>query len=140
VHERQGYQATAVTNGDARSFATLFNRLVGDVLRLLDQKLALLKVELKEEIAAVVKKSVLMIAGAVMALLALVLLLLALALWLGELVGSTPGGFAIVGGVLALVGLTLVMSMRRRLAEQRLVPELTVEELRRDAQWIKHEL
>jgi uncharacterized membrane protein YqjE len=140
VHERQGYQATAATNGDSRTLASLLGRLANDVLRLLDQRLALLKLEVKEEVAALVRKSVLMLVGAVMALLAAVWLLLALALWLGELVGSAPGGFAIVGGVFGLVGGILILTMRRRLAEQRFVPELTVQELRRDAQWIKHEL
>lgn len=140
MRESQSYQATAGTNGDSRSFAGLLNRLVGDVLRLLDLKFTLLKLELREEVAAVARKSVLMVAGAAMALLASVLFLVALALWLGDLVGSAPGGFAIVAGVLALGGVILIVSVGRRLAEQRLVPEQTVQELRRDAQWIKHEL
>jgi hypothetical protein len=61
-------------------------------------------------------------------------------LWVGELVGSTPGGFAIVGGALVLGGLIVLASMKARLRRQRLLPELTVRELRRDVQWIKHEL
>ncbi|MGH7267360.1 MAG: phage holin family protein [Candidatus Rokuibacteriota bacterium] len=140
MYQRQDAHATAVSDGDSRTFTRLLNRLVGDVLRLLDQKVALLKLELKEDVAAIARRSGLMVAGAALALLGSVLLLLALAIWLGELVGSMPGGFAILGGVLALVGAILVMTMRKRLTEGPLVPEQTVQELRRDAQWIKHEL
>jgi uncharacterized membrane protein YqjE len=140
VYQRQDAHPTAVSDGDSQTFTRLLNRLVGDVLRLLDQKVALLKLELKEDVAALARRSAVMVAGAALALVGSVLLLLALAIWLGELVGSMPGGFAILGGVLALVGAILVVTMRKRLTEGALVPEQTVQELRRDAQWIKHEL
>jgi uncharacterized membrane protein YqjE len=139
VYQRQDAHAT-VSDGDSQTFTRLLNRLVGDVLRLLDQKVALLKLELKDVVAALARRSALMAAGAALALVGSVLLLLALAIWLGELVGSMPGGFAILGGALALAGAILVVTMRTRLTEGPLVPEQTVQELRRDAQWIKHEL
>jgi uncharacterized membrane protein YqjE len=140
VYRRQDAHAT-VSDGDSQTFTRLLNRLVGDVLRLLDQKVALLKLELKEDLAALARRSAVMAAGAALALVGSVLLLLALAIWLGELVGSMPGGFAILGGALVLVGAILVVTMRKRLTEgSALVPEQTVQELRRDAQWIKHEL
>jgi uncharacterized membrane protein YqjE len=133
--------ATATLRGaDTRDFGDLLGRLANDILRLLDQKLALLKVELKEELSAAVRRSALLAVGGVVAAIGAFFLLVALALGVGDLVGSTSGGFAIVGGVFAVVGLVLLSIMRRRLAGQRFVPELTVRELRRDKQWIKHEL
>jgi hypothetical protein len=133
--------ATATLRGaDTRDFGDLLGQLTNDILRLLDQKLALLKLELKEELSAAVRRSALLAAGGVVAAFGAFFLLVALAVGVGDLVGSTAGGFAIVGGVFVVVGLVLLMSMRRRLAAQRFVPELTVRELRRDKQWIKHEL
>ena len=125
---------------DGPGFATLLSRLLGDVQRLFDQKLALLKLELQEELGALARRSGLLAAGGALAALGGLLLLIALAIWLGELVGSLAGGFAIVGGALAIGGGALLGTMRQRLSRQRLVPELSAQELRRDVQWIKHEL
>jgi len=136
---RAGASAT-VHETDGRDFGSLLGRLTNDILRLLDQKVALLKLELKEELAAAMRRSVLLVAGGLVAAAGGFFLLIALALGLGDLVGSTSGGFAIVGGLFAITGLVLLVSMRRRLAELRFVPRLTVSELRRDKQWIKHEL
>jgi hypothetical protein len=38
------------------------------------------------------------------------------------------------------VGAVVVMLMKNRLAEQNLVPQRTVAELRKDKQWLKNEL
>jgi hypothetical protein len=141
VHERR-VRAEAGgegTNGGA-GFASLINRLLSETFRLLDQKFALLKLELNEELAAIARRTALLAVGGVVAVLGSVLLILALAFWIGELVGSLPGGFAIVGGSLVVGGGILLAVMRDRLSRQRLVPEATVEELRRDVRWIKHEL
>ena len=127
-------------DADTRDFGSLLSRLANDILRLLDQKLTLLKLELKEELTAVVRRSALLAAGGLVAAGGGFFLLVALALGLGDLVGSTAGGFAIVGGAFAVIGLVLVVSMKARLARQELVPKLTVSELRRDKQWIKHVL
>ncbi len=140
IREPQARPGAGATDGDSRTFTGLVNRLVGDILRLLDQKLALLKLELREELAAVVRRSAFLAVGALLAAFGGVFLCLALAIWVGELVGSTSAGFGIVGGTFAVGGGLLLVIMRRRLAAQRLVPEQTVQELRRDVQWIKHEL
>jgi uncharacterized membrane protein YqjE len=126
--------------GGDRGIGALLTRLIGDVVRLLDQKLTLLKLELKEELAAALRRSALLAVGAVMAGLGSLFLILALAIGLGELVGTTAGGFAIVGGAFVLGGLVLLITMRQQLAGLRLVPKHTVHELRRDREWIKHEL
>jgi Na+/melibiose symporter-like transporter len=76
----------------------------------------------------------------VIAALGAVFLVAALAIWIGELVGTMPGGFAIVGGALGLVGGLLLAAMAARLREQQFVPRQTAQELRRDVEWIKHEL
>ena len=63
-------------------------------------------------------------------------LLIALGLWVGDLVGSTPGGLAIVGGGFALVGGGVGLLAIKNLKRRRFAPE-TVRELRRDVEWIQ---
>lgn len=134
------FRVGGATQDDGHSLGGLITRLLNEVLRLLDQKLALLKLELREELGAAVRRSALLAVGGVVAVLGALLLVVALAIWIGELTRSPSGGFAIIGGGLALGGALLLLTMRRRLAEQRVVPEQTVRELRRDVEWIKHEL
>ena len=122
------------------SFGSLISRLLDGVVRLLNQRLDLLKLELKEEIGAAARRVALLAIGGVIAALGAFFLVTALAIWFGELVGTTPGGFAIMGGGLGLIGGLLLAVMAARLREQRFVPRQTAQELRRDVEWIKHEL
>jgi hypothetical protein len=135
VHQRRPGRGSAVGDG---SFGDLVTRLLNGIVRLLDQKLTLL--ELKQELGAAARRVALLAVGGVVGVFGGVLLVLALTIWVGELVGSMPGGFAIVGGLLGLGGGIVFLGMRRQLAEQRFVPRKTVQELRRDAEWIRHEL
>jgi hypothetical protein len=123
------------------SFRGLVDRLFGELGRLLDQKLALLKLEIKTQVAAAIRHSALAVVGALVAALGGFLLAVAAALGLGELVGAA-GGFAIVGGVCLGAGGGLLMTMSRQLRQQSFVPKKTIEELRsrRDGEWIKTEL
>jgi uncharacterized membrane protein YqjE len=140
AHGRRLDAGGASGDGGSRSFVDLINRLLGEVVRLLDQTVALLELELRQELGAIARSAALLAAGGVVAGLGALLLIVALAIGIGDGVGSTAGGFAIVGAVLALVGGILPVSMRRRLADLGLVPRETVRELRRDVEWIKHEL
>ena len=74
--------------------------------------------------------------GAVLTGIGSAFLLLALGLWVGDLVGSTPGGLAIVGGGFALTGGGLGLLAIKNLKRRRFAPE-TVRELRRDVEWIQ---
>jgi hypothetical protein len=122
------------------SFGSLIGRLLNGIVRLLNQRLDLLKLELKEEIGAAARRVALLAIGGVIAALGAFFLVTALAIWFGELVGTTPGGFAIMGGGLGLIGGLLLAVMAARLREQRFVPRQTAQEIRRDVEWIKHEL
>jgi hypothetical protein len=117
----------------------LVTRLVGDIGRLVDQRLDLLKAELRRDAANVARNIGVLAAGAVGAGVGVVLLLLALGLWVGQLIGSTPGGLAIVGAGLVLTSAGLGLLAVKRLERQRLARD-TVRELRRDAEWIRHEV
>jgi hypothetical protein len=49
-------------------------------------------------------------------------------------------GFLTAGGLYLVIGGLIVMTMKNKLAKQNLVPGRTVEELRKDKQWLKNEL
>lgn len=117
----------------------LATKLIADVGRLVDQRLDLLRAELKRDAANVARSLGVLAAGSAAVALGAVLLLVALGLWVGGLVGSTPGGLAIVGAGLAVAGAGLAVLARKNLERQRLAPD-TVRELRRDAEWIRHEV
>jgi Putative Actinobacterial Holin-X, holin superfamily III len=123
---------------ESPSLTDLVFRLFGELGRLVDQRLALLRAELKAEVADVGRNFALLVAGAVVAIIGAAFLLSALALWVGDLVDSTPGGFAIIGGIVTLAGGIAFRVGARDLAELRFAPK-TVRELRRDVEWIKDE-
>jgi uncharacterized membrane protein YqjE len=141
------------TNRDARenggeNLPDLFSRLGDDAIQLLNQQLALFKVEIKEE-ALIYGRGATMIAfGAIIAAVGFALLNVAVAFGVSMLFAGTnlsqPAayalGFVITGSFYLLVGSILLMTIKNRLAKQRLVPRRTVEELRKDKEWLKKEL
>jgi uncharacterized membrane protein YqjE len=119
------------------SLRELGRRLAGDIVRLFDQHVALLRLELQHG-AAELAKSLALIVGAVLGVTTGTLFgLLALGLWVGGLVGSAAAGMLIVGAGLVLSGGALGLLGSRRLQRFRLIPEV-IQELRRDTAWIQH--
>jgi len=141
------------TNGldvrnDAESLPNLFSRLGDDVMQLFNSQLALFKVEIKEEANAYARGVTMIAIGAVIATVGFALLNVAIAFAVSTLFAqanfSQPGsyalGFVVTGGFYLLVGAIVVMLMKSRLSRQDLVPQRTVQELRKDKQWLKNEL
>jgi uncharacterized membrane protein YqjE len=122
--------------GPGTSVVDLATRLIADLGRLVDQRIELFKAELRQEARNVARNLGLLVAGAVGIGVGSAFLLLALGLWVGDLVGSTPGGLAIVGGGFALAGAAVGFLAIRNLRRQRFAPE-TARELRRDVEWIQ---
>jgi uncharacterized membrane protein YqjE len=120
-------------------FVELATRLIGDISRLVDQRLALLKAELQQDAANLARSLGMLAAGVLGVGVGATLLLVALGLWVGHLVGSTPGGLAIVGGSLAVTGAAVGALARKGMERQRLARH-TIRELRRDTEWIRHEV
>jgi putative superfamily III holin-X len=118
----------------------LVDRLIREVGTLLDAKAALLSLEIKQQVSAAVRRLVTMAVGAVLAAIGLLLLCMGGALWIGQLIESEAGGYGIVGAALVVIGGVAIAVTSRRLTSQSLKPKETVQELRRDAKWIKDEL
>src|ERR1044072_1829087 len=133
---------------DAESLPTLFSRLGDDVMELFNSQLALFKVEIKEEANAYARGVTMIAVGAVIAVVGFALLNVAIAFAVSTLFAqanfSQPAsyalGFVVTGAFYLIVGAILVMLMKSRLAKQELVPQRTVQELRKDKQWLKNEL
>ena len=137
----------AAQNGN-ESLPTLFGRLGDDVMQLFNSQLALFKVEIKEEASAYARNVTMIAIGAVIATVGFALLNVAIAFAVSTLFAqanfSQPAsyalGFVVTGGFYVLVGAIVVMLMKNRLAKHDLVPQRTVQELRKDKQWLKNEL
>jgi uncharacterized membrane protein YqjE len=136
------------TPTDNESLPNLFGRLGDDVMQLFNSQLALFKVEIKEEANAYARGITMIAIGAVIATIGFALLNVAIAFGVSTLFAqanfSQPAsyalGFVVTGGFYLLVGAIVVMLMKSRLSRQDLVPQRTVQELRKDKQWLKNEL
>ena len=133
---------------EGESLTHLLSRLGEDVMQLLDSKLTLLKVELKEEARAYLISGIMIGVGAMIALVGFALLNVAVAFGVSTLFsqsGLSAGaqfalGFVLTGVFYVVIGAVLVLAMKSRLAKVDIVPDRFVEELRKDKQWLKNEL
>ncbi|MGH9968621.1 MAG: phage holin family protein [Pyrinomonadaceae bacterium] len=133
---------------ETESLPSLVGRLGEDVMQLFDTKLSLLKVEIKEEANAYVRGGIVLALGGIVAAIGFALLNVAVAFGVSTLFADADLsqaaryaiGFVITGLFYLLLGAIVVVSIKNRLAKQDLVPNKTVEELRKDKQWLKNEL
>ena len=138
----------ALARNDNESLPTLFSRLGDDVMQLFDTKMSLLKVEIKEEANEYARSGAMIAVGGIIAAIGFALLNVALAFGISTLLADTslsqPGkyaiGFVSAGILYLIVGFIIISVMKSRLAKQNLIPDRTVEELRKDKQWLKNEL
>jgi uncharacterized membrane protein YqjE len=136
------------TRNETESLPSLVTRLGEDVMQLLDAKLNLLKVEIKEDVNTYTRGAVTMAIAGVIAAVGFALLNVAVGFGVSTLFAtadlSQPAkyglGFLITGLFYLIVGGIIVMIVKNRLAKADLVPNRTVEELRKDKQWLKNEL
>ena len=138
----------AIANGHNEGLPNLLSRLGDDVMQLINSQLALFKVEMKEEANAFARSAGMIAFGAVIATIGFALLNVAIAFGVSTLFAradfSQPAsyalGFIVTGAFYLIVGGILMLVMKNRLANQQLVPQRTVQELRKDKQWLKSEL
>ncbi|HEU4711263.1 MAG TPA: phage holin family protein [Pyrinomonadaceae bacterium] len=136
------------TPAETDSLPGLFSRLGDDVMQLFNSQLALFKVEIKEEAGAYARGAAMIMFGAAVAVVGFALLNVAVAFAVSTLFAqatfSQPAsyalGFLVTGGFYLIVGAIVVLVMKNRLARTDLVPQRTVQELRKDKQWLKNEL
>ena len=133
------------TQADIESLPALFGRLGDDVMKLLDTKLSLVKVELKEDATVYARGGAMIGVGAVLATVGLALLNVAVAFFISTLFTYRPPlnyalGFLITSVVYLVVGGLIIIMMKKRLAARSPVPNRSLDELRKDKQWLKNEI
>src|SRR5262245_36625207 len=121
-----------------RSIFGLVEELLAKTVRLFDQKLMLLRLEVEESVGQLLRHVAVVVAGGVVAGLGLVLASMALALWIGDRLGSAAAGFALTGAGFLVVGVAVVLiRLRLGVGPKRFIPERSVKELEKDSRWIK---
>ncbi len=144
--ERSTMAVPAVhSQSDIESLPALFGRLGDNMMTLLDAKLKLLKKEVTDDASAYVRSAAMIAVGGGVAIVGLALVNVSLALFVSKLFSfSQPVnyalGFLIMGALYLAIGGILVITMKNRMAARNPVPEKTVEELRKDQQWLKNEM
>ncbi len=141
-------ETTNTRPDERRDLPSLIERLAGDVSTLFDQKLKLLRVELKEEVDAYVRGAIFILAGGIVAAIGFALANIALAFLVSTLFAradiTQPAryalGFVITGIAYLLIGGAVVVITKNRLAKQGIVPRRTMQELERDKEWLQKEL
>ncbi|MDQ3821169.1 MAG: phage holin family protein [Acidobacteriota bacterium] len=132
---------------DIENLPALFTRLSDGVATLLDTKISLLKVEIKEDVNAYIRGAVMILIGGIVAAVGFAIVNVAVALFVGALMPETMNpalryalGFVITGVIYLIVGGVLIITSKNRMAKQGIVPERSVNELRKDKEWLKKEL
>ncbi len=126
----------------------LLTRLGDDLMQLFDTKVSLLKVEVQEDVNAFLSAGIGIAIAGMVALIGFALASVALALGISTLLANTtltPAGryglsFVIVGAIYLIVGTIIALVMKGRLSKQSMVPNRTVDEFRKDKEWLKKEL
>jgi len=122
-----------------RSLFSLVEDLIAKTARLFDQKLVLLRLEVEEGLATLLRHVAILVGGGVVAGIGLVLASIACGLWIGALVGSVIAGFGLTGFAFLLVGIVVIaVRLRLGVGPKRIVPERTMKELGKDTRWIRN--
>jgi uncharacterized membrane protein YqjE len=130
---------------DLDELPVLLGKLGDEVMQLVDTKLNLLKVEVKEEADQYVRDGALIGTGGIVASVGFLLFNVAVALLVSLLFPFSQTvnfalGFVVTGLVYMIVGAIVVVTMKNRLGQRALVPKTSVEELRKDKQWLKNDI
>ncbi len=139
---------------DIENLPALLGRLGDHVMQLVDTKLSLIKVELKEDASFYARSGAFAAVGAGVALVGLALVNVAIAFFISSLFGSdAPGavtdkygptayglGFLITGLVYLVIGGVVVYLMVNRMSGYNPAPTTSLEEIRKDKQWLKNEM
>ena len=118
----------------------LLKQLANDSATLVRQELALAKAEMRQNLKSAARDAVMVGAGAVVALLGGLVLVAFLVIALGDALNNDWLGALIVGAVFLLVGGLLAMRSLKKLKNDGLAPEQTLETLKEDKQWAQSEI
>jgi uncharacterized membrane protein YqjE len=133
---------------DSESLPEMVGRLGEDLTTLLDTKLSLLKIEIKEDLSAYTSYVVMMAVGGVIATVGFALFNVAIAFFISTIFQSADLsepvryglGFVITALIYLVIGTIIIMKNKDRLARRDPAPARTIRELEKDKRWIEKEL
>lgn len=124
------------------SMSSLVGGIINDAQQLIRQEIALARREVQDEVAKAKTAAVSLAVGMGVTCLGVILLCFGLVYLLYWLTGEQLalwGCYAIVGGVLLVVGVLLLFAARNKANEIHLVPPQTAETMRENVQWIRNQ-
>ncbi len=125
---------------DQASFASLLGGAINDIRELFRQEVSLARVEIRQEVANARSAALKLGVAAITGLFAALLLLIALARGLSDLLAMPVwAGFAIVGGLLAIVAGVLVAVAWPNLKSVSPIPGRTVRTMKENIEWVKRQ-
>jgi uncharacterized membrane protein YqjE len=133
---------------ETEGLPALFAKLADELTRLFDTKLALLRVEIKEEVSAYTRGVIAIVIGGVVVVVGFALLNVAIAFLVSTVFENSnltqpvryALGFIITSLVYLVGGGVLILITKNRLANVGIVPKRTVAELERDKEWLQTEV
>lgn len=135
--QSQRMSSGAAPGSGEPSLGQLFADLARDVQTLFKQELALAKTETTQSAKRAAMDIAKIVAGALVLYTGVIFLLAAAVFGLRELDLPWSLSALIVGGVVAVIGLFLVLRAKSDLTSGSLAPTETVESLKQDAEWAK---
>lgn len=118
----------------------LFRQLAQDSATLVRQEVALAKAELQQNVKTAVRDATMAAVGGGLALVGALVLVLFLVLALGDALNEYWLGALIVGLVFLIAGGLLAMGSLKKLKNDGLAPERTIQTLKEDKQWAQSEI
>ena len=123
------------------SIGGLLRGILGDFRTLLQEEIALARLEIRDQATRMRTAAVSLGVAAVALLFGLTFLLIAAAIAVSDLLAWPMwAGFLAVAAVLSLAGLILLVSARKKLSQVSAVPENTLSSIKENAQWISKRL
>jgi len=117
--------------------SSLLSGIVQDAKQLFTEQLRLFQVEIKNDLQRTIWALLPLVMGAVIALPGVLLLLFAAAHFVNWIVPDMPtwGGFAIVGGVVLVLGIGLIFWGKAKLSTINPMPDVALQGLKENLQW-----
>jgi uncharacterized membrane protein YqjE len=135
-------------DAEAESLPALFAKMADELTQLFDTKLALLRLELKEEVSAYTRGAITIVIGGVVVVVGFALLNVAIAFLASTIFGNSSWsqpvryalGFIITSLIYLIGGTVVILITKNRLARIGIVPKRTVAELERDKEWLQNDV
>ena len=127
------------TASNGRTMSEVLQDIVANIQEIVRSEFRLAKVEIHEETTKAIRSSIPLVIGVLLSLYALGFILLAIVHALSLVVDAWLAALIVGVGVL-VVSMILVSVGRKRFKQVKVVPEKTVDTVKENVQWAKHQI